>query len=179
MRKILDKITLGMGCFWCGEAIFQKIHGVVKVESGFSGGETEEPSYREVSIGNTGHAEVVQITFDSNIVSLSDLLAVFFEMHNPTSLNRQGADIGTQYRSIVLYHNPKQKEIVEKLILELNLDKYYDTPIVTEVVPFNKFYSAGEYHENFYKNNSNNGYCQFVIEPKLKKLQKLFREKLS
>ncbi len=179
MGQNSEKITLGMGCFWCGEAVYSRIDGVISVESGFSGGHIENPTYREVTHGSTGHAEVIQIEFNPEIVSLSDILSIFWEMHNPTTLNRQGADVGTQYRSAIFYHNDTQKRIAEAQIELLTKEKYFDDPIVTEVTKFEKFYSAEDYHQDFYDNNKNNGYCRFVIEPKLKKLQKLFKENLK
>jgi len=179
MSQTTEKITLGMGCFWCGEAVYQHIEGVVSVESGYSGGHVKNPSYREVGMETTGHAEVVQVEFDPEVVSVSDILAVFWEMHDPTSLNRQGADVGTQYRSIILYHNDKQKEIAEQQIELLEKENYFDKPIVTEVKKFEAFYPAEDYHQDFYKNNPTQGYCRFVIKPKLKKLQKKFDDKLK
>ena len=178
MSQNTEKVTLGMGCFWCGEAVYSRIEGVISVSPGYSGGETENPTYREVSQGNTGHAEVIQVEFDPDIISYSDILSIFWEMHNPTSLNRQGADVGTQYRSVIFYHNEKQKRIAEEQIRILTEEKYFDDPIVTEVTAFEKFYPAEDYHQNFYDNNRTNGYCRFVIEPKLKKLRKLFEDKL-
>lgn len=179
MSQNTEKITLGMGCFWCGEAVYQQIKGVLGVESGYSGGDVKNPTYREVSMETTGHAEVIQIEFDPEIISLSDILSVFWEMHNPTSLNRQGADIGTQYRSIILYHSEKQKNLAKKQIELLDKENYFDKPIVTEIKKFEEFYPAEKYHQDFYSNNKNNGYCRFVIKPKLEKLKKLFKENLK
>jgi len=175
----LETTTLGAGCFWCVEAVFQQIEGVVKVESGYSGGHKENPTYKEVCSETTGHAEVCQITFDKNKISFQEILEVFFGTHDPTTLNRQGNDVGTQYRSAIFYHTPEQKAIAEKVIATLNAEKVFANPIVTEVVPFKKFYKAEDYHQNYYNNNSGQGYCVFVIRPKLEKLKKVFKEKLK
>jgi peptide-methionine (S)-S-oxide reductase len=175
----LETTTLGAGCFWCVEAVFQRIEGVVKVESGYSGGHKENPTYKEVCSETTGHAEVCQITFDKNKISFQEILEVFFGTHDPTTLNRQGNDVGTQYRSAIFYHTPEQKAIAEKVIATLNAEKVFAKPIVTEVVPFKKFYKAEDYHQNYYNNNSGQGYCVFVIKPKLEKLKKVFKEKLK
>ncbi len=177
MGQDTEKITLGMGCFWCGEAVYQQLEGVTDVKPGYSGGHVKNPTYREVSADTTGHAEVIQVEFKPDVISLSDILAVFWEMHDPTSLNRQGADVGTQYRSIILYHNQKQKETAEAQIKLLEKEDYFDKPIVTEIKPFEVFYPAEDYHQDFYENNRTNGYCQFVIKPKLEKLKKLFKDK--
>lgn len=179
MSQNTEKITLGMGCFWCGEAIYKQINGVKSVESGYSGGDKEKPTYREVSMETTGHAEVIQVEFDTEIISISDILSIFWEMHDPTSLNRQGADIGTQYRSIILYHNEKQKEIAEQQKNLLEKENYFEKPIVTEIKRFEEFYPAEDYHQDFYENNPNQGYCRFVIKPKLEKLKKLFNENMN
>lgn len=175
----LEVATLGGGCFWCVEAIFQRIKGVVKVESGYAGGTTENPTYQAVCTGTTGHAEVCQITFDKNQISYMEILEVFFGTHDPTTPNRQGNDVGPQYRSIILYHNEEQKQIAQKVIQTLTQEKVFPNPIVTEVVPFTKFYKAEQYHQNYYNNNPMQGYCYFVIRPKLEKLQKVFKEKLK
>ena len=174
----LQTATFGGGCFWCTEAVFQNIKGVQKVVSGYSGGSAPgHPTYREVCSGLTGHAEVVQITFDSSIISLEDILIVFMTTHDPTTLNRQGGDVGTQYRSVIYYHNEEQKEVAEKVLKEVA--KYYDVPVVTELSPLNVFYNAEDYHQNYYQNNQSQGYCSFVITPKLAKLRKLHAEKLK
>ncbi|MGC9331955.1 MAG: peptide-methionine (S)-S-oxide reductase MsrA [Bacteroidales bacterium] len=178
MGQNTEKITLGMGCFWCGEAVYQRLEGVVDVKPGYSGGHVKSPSYSEVSKDTTGHAEVIQVEFNPGIISLNDILSIFWEMHDPTSLNRQGADIGTQYRSIILYHNQKQKETAEAQIKLLEQENYFDKPIVTEIKKFETFYPAEDYHQDFYENNRTNGYCQFVIKPKLEKLKKLFHDKI-
>ncbi len=179
MAQSTEKITLGMGCFWCGEAVYSRVDGVISVTSGYSGGETENPTYREVTQGITGHAEVIQIEYNPDVISFSDILSIFWEMHNPTTLNRQGADVGTQYRSAIFYHSESQKRIAEAQIELLTKEKYFKDPIVTEVTKFDTFYPAEQYHQDFYDNNKSNGYCQFVIQPKLKKLQKLFKENLK
>jgi peptide-methionine (S)-S-oxide reductase len=164
----MEKLTLGGGCFWCLEAVFQRINGVVSVESGYAGGEVGNPSYEEVCTGNTGHAEVIEITFNPEIISLNQLLDVFWAAHDPTTLNRQGADVGTQYRSVLFYRNEKQKQQIEESLLKAQ-QKFKDK-IVTQVVPFETFYKAEGYHQDFYNQNKGNGYCRIVIEPKLRKL---------
>jgi len=171
--------TLGEGCFWGSEAIFQRLKGVIKVESGYSGGNVPNPSYEAVCTGKTGHAEVVQITFDPLIISYKELLEIFFSTHDPTTLNRQGADVGTQYRSVIFYHNDEQRKTAEKLKEELNKSKIWENPIVTEISPFKNFYKAEDYHQNYYNNNSHQPYCSFVISPKLEKLKKYFKSKLK
>lgn len=171
--------TLGGGCFWCTEAIFNELKGVEKVESGYSGGKVEKPSYEEVCTGTTGHAEVVQITFNPTIISYRDLLQVFFTLHDPTTLNRQGADVGTQYRSAVFYHNDTQRKIAEEVIRDFDTSKIWGRPIVTEVTPFKAFYEAEDYHQEYFQKNQNSGYCQIVIAPKIVKLREHYREKLK
>ncbi|MCW3787628.1 peptide-methionine (S)-S-oxide reductase MsrA [Plebeiibacterium sediminum] len=171
--------TLGAGCFWCVEAVYDQLEGVISVESGYSGGTTENPTYKEVCTGTTNHAEVCQITFDPDVISFGELLTVFWSIHNPTTLNRQGADIGTQYRSAVFYHSEKQKEIAEKQIELVNAEKLYDDPIVTEVTPFEKFYQAEDYHQEYFENNPENSYCRMVVGPKVEKFQKLFKDQLK
>lgn len=178
MNKDLQLATFGGGCFWCTEAVFQKVKGVEKVISGYSGGKAPgKPTYREICSGLTGHAEVIQITFDANIISYKDILIVFMTTHNPTTLNQQGADKGTQYRSVIFYHNDIQKEIAETVIKEVQ--PYYNDKIVTEISVLNQFYEAEEEHQNFYKNNPNYGYCSYVIEPKINTLRRLHSEKLA
>jgi len=174
-----EVVTLAGGCFWCLEAVFQDLKGVVSVESGYSGGEVENPSYKDVCSGSTGHAEAVQITFDPSVLSLKDLLEVFFALHDPTTLNRQGADVGTQYRSAIFYRDPAQKSAAEEAIRILTERKDYSGPIVTEVAPFRAFYRAEAYHQDYYRQNPFQPYCQMVISPKLAKLQKLFKDKLA
>jgi peptide-methionine (S)-S-oxide reductase len=174
----LDLMTVGGGCFWCTEAVFDQIKGVEKIVSGYSGGKVPgTPTYREVCSGLTGHAEVIQVTFDPSMVSFEDLLIIFMTSHDPTSLNRQGADRGTQYRSVIFYHNEKQKEIAKTVINEMA--PYYEDPIVTELSPLEKFYPAEESHQDYYKNNQSQGYCTAVISPKLVKLRKMHADKLK
>ncbi len=173
-----EVITLGGGCFWCTEAVFRRVQGIKKVTPGYSGGNIEEPTYEKVLTGTTGHAEVVQITFDTNSISLREVLEIFFSTHDPTTLNRQGADIGTQYRSVVFYHNDEQRKTVIKLIEELNNSKTWKDPIVTQVQPFTKFYESEEYHLNYYEKHGNQPYCRLVINPKIRKLNTRFKDKL-
>jgi peptide-methionine (S)-S-oxide reductase len=174
-----ETATLGGGCFWCTEAIFKSLKGVETVESGYSGGQVKNPTYREVCTGETGHAEVIQITFDPTVISFHELLEVFWETHDPTTLNRQGADRGTQYRSAVFYHSPEQKETAERYKAELNKENVYNKPVVTEITAFDKFWPAEKYHQDYYQNNSTQGYCQMVIVPKLEKFRKIFKNKLK
>jgi methionine-S-sulfoxide reductase len=176
MNQKIDTITLGGGCYWCMEAIFQRLKGVENIESGFSGGAMKNPTYREVCTGQTGHAEVVQITYDGSIVSFPEILKIFFTMHDPTTLNRQGNDRGTQYRSVIFYRNEQQKMTAEDLIKALNKSNAYSAPIVTEVKPFEVFYKAENYHQNYYNENSEEGYCRFVIQPKIEKFEKVFKD---
>ncbi len=171
--------TLGGGCFWCLDAVFADLKGVENSVSGYSGGEMAHPTYRQVCSGTTGHAEVSQITFDPKVISFRELLEVFFTIHDPTTLNRQGADEGPQYRSVIFYHTPEQKTIAEQVIKDLNARGIWDAPIVTEVTPFKEFYRAEEYHQNYYKNNPDQGYCRVVIAPKVAKARKQFLEKLK
>lgn len=175
----LDTITLGGGCFWCVEAIYRQLDGVVTAESGFSGGTMVNPSYRDVCTGTTGHAEVVQITYDTTKVSLEEILKVFFTVHDPTTLNKQGADEGTQYRSVILYRNAQQRREATDLINALQKEKIYDNPIVTTITPFKRFYKAEDYHQNYYNQNKDQQYCQLVIQPKLEKFEKLFKDRLK
>lgn len=179
MRDTYELATFGGGCFWCVEAIFERVSGVLKAESGYSGGTAANPDYKMVTSGTTGHAEVVQITFDPEVISYLELLEIFFKTHDPTTLNRQGADVGTQYRSIVLYHNEQQRKLAEQIIEELDTEGIWKDPIVTEVVPFEHFYSAEAYHQEYYENNPNVGYCRVVITPKVEKFEKIFRERLK
>jgi peptide-methionine (S)-S-oxide reductase len=171
--------TLAGGCFWCLEAVFEKVRGVSKIVSGYTGGTVADPSYRQVCTGGTGHAEVVQITFDPAQVSVRDLLQIFFVIHDPTTPNRQGADVGTQYRSAIFYHDDEQEKTALEVIAEFSAAGVFRSPIVTEVVPLEKFYPAEDYHQGYYRNNSDQGYCVAVIEPKLAKLRKKFLEQLS
>jgi peptide-methionine (S)-S-oxide reductase len=179
MGQKLETATLGGGCFWCTEAVYKELKGVADVKPGYSGGHVKNPSYREVCNGNTGHAEVVQITFDPNVVSFSDILEVFFKTHDPTTLNRQGNDAGTQYRSVIFYRSEKQKEVAEKVVALFEKEKIYDKPIVTLIEPFRVFYEAEDYHHDYYERNKNQPYCQFVITPKLEKFEKIFKDKLK
>jgi peptide-methionine (S)-S-oxide reductase len=171
--------TLGGGCFWCTEAVFSELKGVEKVESGYSGGTVSNPSYEQVCTGRTGHAEVVQITYDPNVISFKELLEIFFTLHDPTTLNRQGADVGTQYRSIILYHDKTQKTTAEQVIKQMQSTGVWDRPFVTQVNPFLAFYKAEDYHQQYFKQNQRQGYCQLVIAPKVAKLRKQFHERLK
>lgn len=174
-----ETATLGGGCFWCTEAIFRSLKGVETVESGYSGGKLKDPTYKDVCTGTTGHAEVIQITFNPKVISFHELLEVFWETHDPTTLNRQGADSGTQYRSVVFYHSPEQKETAEKYKAELNKENIFNKPVVTEITAFDKFYKAENYHQDYFANNRSQGYCQFVIVPKIEKFRKIFKDKLK
>jgi peptide-methionine (S)-S-oxide reductase len=171
--------TLGGGCFWCTEAVFSELKGVEKVESGYAGGTVPNPSYEQVCTGRTGHAEVVQITYDPKVISFKELLEVFFTLHDPTTLNRQGADVGTQYRSIVLYHENQQRTIAEQVIKQMESSRVWNRPFVTQVKPFDAFYKAEDYHQQYFKQNRREGYCQLVIAPKVAKLRKEYHEKLK
>lgn len=175
----LQKATFGMGCFWCTEAIFQRLKGVVEVKSGYEGGNVANPTYEEVCTGTTNHAEVSEITFDAAKISFEELLEVFWKNHDPTTLNRQGADVGTQYRSVVFYHNDEQKAIAEKYKAELNKGKAFAKPIVTTIVKAEKFYVAENYHQDYFIKNGEQPYCRIVILPKMEKLEKLFKSKLK
>lgn len=174
-----DTATLANGCFWCTEAIFQQLKGVLKVTSGYSGGHVVNPTYKEVTTGTTGHAECIQIVYDPTLISFDELLEVFWQTHDPTTLNRQGNDVGPQYRSAVFYHNKEQKEKAEKYKEELNKSGAFDKPIVTEIAPFTSFYTAENYHQDYYNNNGSQPYCYYVIRPKLEKFQKVFKNKLK
>ena len=174
-----ETATLAGGCFWCLEAAFQELKGVERVQSGYAGGRVENPSYEDVCTGTTGHAEVVQVTFDPQVVAFDDLLHVFFTIHDPTTLNRQGADVGTQYRSAIFYHSAEQKATAERVIAELQAEKVWDDPIVTELKPLDAFYPAEEYHRDYYRRNPNQGYCRAVIAPKVAKLRKLYFDRLK
>lgn len=178
-HRVMETATLGGGCFWCLDAIFRELRGVEKVESGYSGGSVPNPSYEDVCTGRTGHAEVVQITFDPGIISFRELLEVFFTIHDPTTLNRQGADVGTQYRSVIFYHTPEQERIAKEVIVEIEAAKVWDAPVVTEVVPFKAFYQAEEYHRDYFKHNPDKPYCRIVIAPKVAKFRKQFLNKLK
>lgn len=179
MEKKLDIATFGAGCFWCTEAQFQQLKGVEKVESGYTGGMIEDPTYKQVCTGTTGHAEVTNIYYDPSVISYDELLAAFWVAHDPTQLNRQGNDVGTQYRSSIFYHDPEQKQKAEEYKQKLNEEKAYDKVVVTSIEPYTKFYKAEDYHQNYYNQNSNEGYCQFVVKPKLDKFKKVFNDKLK
>jgi peptide-methionine (S)-S-oxide reductase len=170
--------TLGTGCFWCTEAIFQQVKGVIKVTSGYSGGHVENPSYKQVCTGTTGAAECLNIEYDPSEISFEELLEIFWQTHDPTTLNRQGADVGTQYRSVIFYHSDEQKEIAEKYKAQLDKSGVFAAPIVTTLEPFTIFYPAENYHQDYYSNNSGQGYCQFVIRPKVEKFRKTFAGRL-
>jgi peptide-methionine (S)-S-oxide reductase len=171
--------TFGGGCFWCTEAVFNELKGVEKIESGYSGGTVPNPTYRQVCTGTTGHAEVVQVTFDPKVISFKELLEIFFTIHDPTTLNRQGDDVGSQYRSIILYHDSEQKGIAEQVVKEIESAGIWDRSIVTEVKPFEAFYKAEDYHQDYFKQNPSQTYCRLVIAPKVGKLRKQYREKLN
>jgi peptide-methionine (S)-S-oxide reductase len=179
MGKEIETATLGGGCFWCTEAIYKELDGVISVTPGFSGGHTKNPSYKEVCTGTTGHAEVVQIEFDPAKVSFAGILEVFFKVHDPTTLNRQGEDVGAQYRSAIFYHSEEQKQTAERIIGELNREKVYDHPVVTEVTKFEAFYPAEDYHKDYFARNPQNPYCSIVIAPKVEKFEKIFKNKLK
>lgn len=170
--------TLGAGCFWCVEAVFQHVRGIISVVPGYAGGTVPNPTYEQVCTGTTGHAEVVQITFDPHVISFAELLDIFWNIHDPTTPDRQGNDVGPQYRSIILYHTPDQKQIAEKKKLELQNSGIWGKPIVTEIKPYGAFYKAEPYHQNYFKNNTNQPYCVFVIRPKLETFKKKFKQKL-
>jgi peptide-methionine (S)-S-oxide reductase len=174
-----DTATFGTGCFWCTEAIFQQLDGVLKVTSGYSGGHVDNPTYKQVCEGTTGHAEVIQIVYNPDVITFDELLEAFWQSHDPTTLNRQGNDVGPQYRSVVFYHNEDQKKKAEHYKSELDKNKAYDNPIVTEISPYTKFYVAENYHQDYYANNGSQPYCYYVIRPKLEKFQKVFKEKLK
>ena len=179
VKEGMEVATFAGGCFWCTEAVFLEIKGVEKVVSGYIGGKTKNPTYKDICTGETGHAEAIQITFNPNEVAYEDLLEVFFATHDPTTLNRQGADVGTQYRSEIFYHSEAQKTKAENYIQLLEKEKLYDKKIVTKVSPASVFYNAEEYHQNYYNQNSSQGYCQMVIAPKLEKLRKYYKSKLK
>ena len=177
--KKLDTATFGTGCFWCTEAVFQELKGVVKAVSGYTGGHVAHPSYEEVCSGTTGHAEALQITYDPAVITFDELLEVFWEAHDPTTLNRQGNDVGTQYRSAIFYHNAEQKEKAEHYKEKLNKSGAYDKPIVTEITAFSKFYPAEDYHQDYFRLHGSQPYCQLVIRPKVEKFEKVFKDKLK
>lgn len=170
--------TLAGGCFWCLEAVFDQVQGVTDVISGYAGGTVANPTYKQVCTGNTGHAEVVRVTFDPGIISYEEILEIFFGIHDPTTLNRQGADVGTQYRSAIYYHSPEQKVTAEALIRRLDAERIWSNPIVTEVAPLDVFYAAEDYHQEYFANNARQPYCQVVVAPKVAKFRKQYLEKL-
>lgn len=175
----LHTATLAGGCFWCLEAVYDELSGVEDVVSGYAGGHVDDPSYQQVCTGTTGHAEVVQLKYDPDAVSYREILEVFFSIHDPTTLNRQGADVGTQYRSAIFYHNEEQKEIAEEVIAQMEAEKVWPNPIVTEVSPIDEFYQAEDYHQEYFAKNPNQGYCRAVINPKVAKFRKKFSDRLK
>jgi peptide-methionine (S)-S-oxide reductase len=177
--KKLEVATLGGGCFWCTEALFTQLKGVENVQPGYSDGKTENPTYEQVCTGKTGHAETVQINFDPTVISYKEILQIFFSTHDPTTLNRQGADVGTQYRSIILYHNEEQRRIAEEVIKEITEEKAFEKPIVTQLEPFKIFYKAEDYHKDYFKRHPDQAYCSLLIAPKITKFQKLYLNKLK
>lgn len=179
MSSHFETVTLGAGCFWCVEAVFQDLKGVERVVSGYAGGTVDKPSYRQVCSGTTGHAEAVQITYDPQVISFDDLLYVFWRTHDPTTPNRQGADVGTQYRSVIFYHNEEQKAAAERSRRETEASGLWPNPIVTEIAPFRNFFEAEEYHQDYYRLNPNQPYCRMVIDPKIHKFRQAFPDKLK
>lgn len=177
--KNSETATLAAGCFWCVEAVFDDLRGVESVESGYSGGHTENPTYQQVCSETTGHAEVVQVKFDSSVISFKEILQVFFSVHDPTTLNRQGNDVGSSYRSAIFYHSDEQKRVAEEVIREVTAEVVYDNPIVTEVRPFDKFYIAENYHQEYFANNPNQPYCAAVVAPKVAKFRRKYVDKLK
>lgn len=175
----IDTITLGAGCFWCVEAVFQRLDGVLTVQSGYSNGNTSKPTYKDVCTGTTGYAEVCQITYNPDVLRFEDILEVFFKTHDPTTLNKQGADIGTQYRSGIYYHTETQRQIAENILKQIATERIYPNPIVTEIKAIENYFPAEDYHQNYYNENSNQSYCSFVITPKLEKFEKIFKSKLK
>ncbi|MFQ5549908.1 MAG: peptide-methionine (S)-S-oxide reductase MsrA [Gemmatimonadales bacterium] len=176
---MIERATLGGGCFWCVEAVYEQLRGVTRVTSGYAGGHTADPTYREVCSGDTGHAEVIQIEFDPGELAYRDILEVFFTAHDPTTLNRQGDDVGTQYRSVILYESEEQQRVADELIAELEAERVFPDPVVTEVGKLDRFYPAEEYHTEYFRRNSDQPYCQFVIAPKLAKFREKFRDRLK
>jgi peptide methionine sulfoxide reductase msrA/msrB len=178
-KSNMETITLGGGCYWCVEAVYENLKGVQSVASGFAGGKIANPTYEEVCTGRTGHAEVVQITYDNTITNIDEIFKVFFTVHDPTTLNRQGEDVGTQYRSVIFYANEEQKKEGQSIIDKLNSEKVYGNPIVTTLEPLTQFYKAEDYHQNYYENNKNQPYCRMVIQPKIEKFEKIFKDRLK
>jgi peptide-methionine (S)-S-oxide reductase len=179
MKQSIETITVGGGCFWCIEAIFAELRGVEEVESGYAGGETSNPTYEQVCSGKTGHAEVVRVHFNPEVISLHDILTIFFTLHDPTTLNSQGADRGTQYRSIILYETPEQRDCALHVMEDIEASGIWPDPLVTEVQPLEHFYRAEDYHQSYFEEHSNQAYCSIVIQPKVAKLRSLYREKLK
>lgn len=175
----MELATFGSGCFWCTEAVFQRIKGVEKVTSGYAGGHVKNPTYRQVSTGTTGHAEALQVEYDPSQISYPELLEIFWKTHDPTTRDRQGNDVGPQYRSVIFYHNEEQKRLAEEYKRKLDEAGIWEDPIVTEITPFTNFYSAEDYHQNYYNENPNQPYCSFIIRPKMEKLEKVFKDKLK
>ncbi len=175
----MEKITFGAGCFWCVEAIFERVNGVTDVVSGYMGGNIKNPTYKEVCTGNTGHAEVCQLIYNPSIISFEELLEIFWKTHDPTTLNRQGNDVGTQYRSVIFYHTDKQKELAEEYKLKLSNANIWKDPIITLIEPATEFYEAEDYHQKYFDNNSKQPYCSFVIQPKVEKFEKIFKKNLK
>lgn len=175
----IETATFGAGCFWCVEAVFQRLNGVQTVKSGYSGGSVKNPSYKEVCQGTTGHAEVTQITYDKTKITYDELLEVFWKTHDPTTLNRQGNDFGTQYRSVIFYHNDEQRKTAEKYKEEINKSGAYPNPVITEIAPYTNFYPAEDYHQNYFNENSSEPYCKYVIQPKVDKFEKIFKNKMK
>jgi peptide-methionine (S)-S-oxide reductase len=178
-ERKLETATLAGGCFWCVEAVFDEVRGVERAVSGYTGGGVANPGYEAVCSGATGHAEAVEVTFDPGVVTFRELLEIFFTVHDPTTLNRQGADVGTQYRSAIFYHNAEQRETAERVIAELNEEKIWDAPVVTELAPLAEFYTAEDYHQKYFRNNPGQGYCRAVVAPKVSKFRQKFLEKLK
>lgn len=174
-----ETATLGNGCFWCTEAIFSQLNGIISAESGYSGGKLNNPTYKDICTGETGHAEVIQMVFDPVKISFTEILEVFWQTHDPTTLNRQGADVGTQYRSVIFFHNDNQRKIATDLKNSLNTENVFGKPVVTEITKFYKFYKAENYHQEYFMNNPSNSYCQFVIVPKVEKFKKVFKDKIK
>jgi peptide-methionine (S)-S-oxide reductase len=177
--KKVELATLGGGCFWCSEAVFTQLKGVESVDPGYSGGSLENPTYEQVSTGTTGHAEVVQVAFDPSVISYREILEIFFSTHDPTTSNRQGPDVGTQYRSVIFYHNNQQRATAELVLKELTEEKLFDAPIMTKIEPLERFYKAEEYHKDYFKRHPEQQYCRIIIAPKIAKLQKLYLSKLK
>lgn len=174
-----ENATFGGGCFWCTEAIYERVEGIHKVVSGYAGGHVDNPTYKQVCDGNTGHAEVIQISYDPSVVTYDELLEIFFKTHDPTTLNRQGNDVGEQYRSVIFYHNEEQKKKAEYYKAELDKSGAWENPIVTEISPLTNYFAAEDYHQDYYENNPDQGYCAFVIGPKIEKFEKVFKDKLK